>query len=191
MHSFRNPIFVGGARRWEKFRGCCTLGWKSNAWGAPLCLAAKGISGKRPTSVGGGCLALESTMLSSEVMKHCWRKHTVPAKPLQDGQDSALSAQQSHPWLEGLRWRNGLSGVKWFHYLLVCESWAHWRFVKKSSENTVVTGGNCPLGYRYARLSPGGESLCGLFYFNSRECVNSESLDFISCNFCPNPKKYK
>lgn len=32
---------------------------------------SKGISGKRPTTVGEGCLALESTVLSSEVMKHC------------------------------------------------------------------------------------------------------------------------
>lgn len=32
---------------------------------------SKGISGKRPTTVGEDCLALESTVLSSEVMKHC------------------------------------------------------------------------------------------------------------------------
>lgn len=139
---FQIRFFFRGSRRREKFRRRFTRGWKSNAWEAPLCLAAKGSVARGPLVSVKAVWPWNPPVLSSEVMKHCWCKHTVPAKQLQDGQDSALddsSVQQSNRWLECLNWRNGLSGVKCFHYLLVCESWAHWRFVKMSSETTIVT----------------------------------------------------
>lgn len=106
-----------GAWWWEKCRwvGRAALEEPYFAW------KQKGISGERerPTGVGEGCLALESTMLSSEVMKHRWCKHTALAKPLQDGQDSALSAWQSRPWLEHLHYKDRLSGVKCFHHAML------------------------------------------------------------------------
>lgn len=75
-----NSSFHTGAWQWEKFR--CSRG---AGRGAPLCLGAEGSVARGPTSVGEACVSLESTALSTGVMKHCWCSHTAPAKPLPVG----------------------------------------------------------------------------------------------------------